>query len=193
MQEQIKARKNKQAQEETRLRVVDYLRKGLGTQKAAAEIFSVTEKAVNKIWGRYKQEGKRGLYSKNRGARSGKKINGKQAGRGYAPKGETPVVKSTGQRFSLNMVSAISNKGHLQFMVIEKFNGEVFTDFLKRMIRYSKEKIFLITDGHPAHKTRKLLAWLEDNKNRVEVFFIPPYRIECAGIFEPGCKDQHHR
>lgn len=101
-----------------------------------------------------------------------------QAGRSYAPKGETPVVRATGQRFSLNMISAISNKGHLQFMIIEKFNGEVFINFLKRMIRYSKEKIFFITDGHPAHKTKKLKAWLEENKQRIEVFFIPPYSPE---------------
>lgn len=101
-----------------------------------------------------------------------------QAGKSYAPKGKTPVIKSTGQRFSLNMISAISNKGHLQFMIIEKFNGDVFIDFLRRMIRYSKEKIFFITDGHPAHKTKKLNEWLEENKKRIEVFFIPPYSPE---------------
>ena len=101
-----------------------------------------------------------------------------QAGRSYAPKGKTPVVKSTGQRFSLNMISAISNKGHLQFMLIERFNGEVFIGFLKRMIRYSKQKIFFVTDGHPAHKTKKLKAWLEENNSRIEVFFIPPYSPE---------------
>lgn len=101
-----------------------------------------------------------------------------QAGRSYAPKGETPVVKATGKRFSLNMISAISNKGHLQFMIIERFNGSVFLDFLKRMIRYSKEKIFFVTDGHPAHKTKMLKAWLEGNKDKIEVFFIPPYSPE---------------
>jgi transposase len=101
-----------------------------------------------------------------------------QAGKSYAPTGQTPVVKSTGQRFSLNMISAISNKGHLQFMVIDRFNGDVFIDFLKRMIRYSREKIFFVTDGHPAHKTKKLKAWIEENKARVEVFFIPPYSPE---------------
>lgn len=101
-----------------------------------------------------------------------------QAGRSYAPKGETPVIKATGKRFSLNMISAISNKGHLQFMIIERFNGGVFIDFLKRMVRYSREKIFFITDGHPAHKTKKLKAWLGENEDRIEVFFIPPYSPE---------------
>ncbi|MBS0028223.1 IS630 family transposase [Chitinophaga sp. 22321] len=101
-----------------------------------------------------------------------------QAGRSYAPKGQTPVIKAMGQRFSLNMISAISNKGYLQFMIIDKFNGDVFMDFLKRMIRYSRQKLFFITDGHPAHKTKKVKAWLEENKDRIEVFFIPPYSPE---------------
>jgi transposase len=63
-------------------------------------------------------------------------------------------------------------------MIIDRFNGEVFIDFLKRMIRYSREKTVFITDGHPAHKTKKLKVWLEENKSRIEMFFIPPYSPE---------------
>jgi transposase len=102
-----------------------------------------------------------------------------QAGRSYAPAGETPVIKKTGQRFSLNMISAISNRGHLQFMIMDgRFNSEVFQTFLKRMVKYSKQKIYFITDGHPAHKTKKLNEWLAQNKKRIEVFFLPPYSPE---------------
>ena len=102
-----------------------------------------------------------------------------QAGRSYAPKGQTPIIKKTGQRFSLNMISAISNRGYLLFMIIDgSFNSEVFQIFLKRMIKYSRQKIFLITDGHPAHKTKRLNEWLEENKSRIEVFFLPPYSPE---------------
>ena len=102
-----------------------------------------------------------------------------QAGRSYAPAGETPVIKRTGQRFSLNMISAISNRGHLQFMIIDgRFNSEVFETFLKRMIKYSHRKIYFVTDGHPAHKTKKLNVWLAANKKRIEVFFLPPYSPE---------------
>jgi transposase len=102
-----------------------------------------------------------------------------QAGRSYAPAGQTPVIKKTGQRFSLNMISAISNRGHLQFMIIDgRFNSEVFETFLKQMIKYAREKIYFVTDGHPAHKTKKLNEWLAQNKNRIEVFFLPPYSPE---------------
>jgi len=102
-----------------------------------------------------------------------------QAGRSYAPKGNTPVVKRTGQRFSLNMISAISNRGHLQFMIIDgRFNSEVFQTFLQQMIKYSRKKIYFVTDGHPAHKTKKLQEWLAENRDRIEIFFLPPYSPE---------------
>lgn len=102
-----------------------------------------------------------------------------QAGKSYAPKGKTPIIKATGKRFTVNMISAISNRGHLRFMLMEKgFNSEVFKIFLKQMIKYGKRKIFFITDNHPAHKTIKLYQWLEEQKDRIEVFFIPPYSPE---------------
>mgnify|MGYP001558769358 CR=1 FL=1 len=73
---------------------------------------------------------------------------------------------------SLNMISAISNKGHLQFMILEgRFNGEVFETYLKQLIKYRRQKIFFVTDGHPAHKTKKIKEWLEENKDRIEGTF----------------------
>ena len=77
------------------------------------------------------------------------------------------------------MISAISNKGYLQFMVLDgRFNGEVFKTFIKQMIKYSREKIYFVTDGHPAHKTKMLNEWLTENKNKIEVFFLAPYSSE---------------
>ena len=102
-----------------------------------------------------------------------------QAGKSYAPKGKTPVIKKTGQRFSLNMISAISNKGHVEFMILDgTFNGSVFLEFLAQLIKYKQQKIFLVVDGHSAHKTKVVNAWLEENKSRIEIFFLPPYSPE---------------
>ena len=102
-----------------------------------------------------------------------------QAGKSYAPKGETPVIKKTGQRFSLNMVSAISNKGHVEFMILDgTFNGGVFLEFLTRLIKNKQQKIFLVVDGHSAHKTKIVKAWLAEYADRIEIFFLPPYSPE---------------
>jgi transposase len=98
------------------------------------------------------------------------------AGRTYAPKGKTPVVMATGQRFSCNMISAITNKGHLLFMVYHRrFTSAVFLEFLKRMVRQVKTKIFLVADGHPTHRSRAVREWLEANSDRIRLFFLPAY------------------
>ncbi|MGB0881193.1 MAG: helix-turn-helix domain-containing protein [Polaribacter sp.] len=79
METKIKKRKNKFAQEETRFRVADYLRKKLGTQKQASVVFGVTERTINNIWAKYKQGGKRALRNKKRGSSQGKKLKKDQA------------------------------------------------------------------------------------------------------------------
>jgi transposase len=102
-----------------------------------------------------------------------------QAGRSYAPIGQTPVIRKTGQRFSINMISALSNKGHLEFMVMEgSFNSEVFIEFLQRMVKYKQQKIYLIVDGHPAHKTNKVKEWLTHNNDKMQLYYLPPYSPE---------------
>jgi len=285
MKTKIKKRKNKQAQEETRFRVADYLRNKRGTQKQASIVFDITERSVNNIWAQYKKGGKRSLYSKKRGVSEGKKLkkdqafqvrrlirdkmpeqlklafglwtreavqqlisrrygielsrwqvgrylkswgytpqkpikkafeqkpesvkkwldeeypaikkqakkekaviyfgdetgckSSHQAGRSYAPKGQTPIIMRTGKRFTVNMISAISNRGHLEFMLMKAgFNSEVFVLFLEQLIKYKRQKIFFITDNHPSHKTKKLMEWMETNKEKIEIFFIPPYSPE---------------
>lgn len=45
-----------------------------------------------------------------------------QAGRSYSPRGQTPVIPGTGQRFGCQMISSITNRGQLRFMV---FSGAV--------------------------------------------------------------------
>ncbi len=101
-----------------------------------------------------------------------------QAGRSYSPKGKTPVIKSTGTRFKANMISAISNRGLLKFMIFDRFNSQVFIKFLSRMIERTDRKVILIVDGHPAHKTHAVREWLEKHKEKIELFFLPGYSPE---------------
>lgn len=105
--------------------------------------------------------------------------SGQQTGAGYLPAGETRAIKKTDQDFSLNMISAISNRNHLQFMMLDgRFTGEVFQTFIQQMIKHSKQKIFFVTDGHTAHKNRKLNEWLAQRSKRVEVIFLPSYNSD---------------
>lgn len=105
-------------------------------------------------------------------------------GRSYAPRGKTPVINATGQRFGCNMISAISNLGQLWFMVFAgRLDAKLFIEFLARLLRVSKDrKLFLIVDSHPAHKAAKVKRWLGEKpgerSNRLELFFLPGYSPE---------------
>lgn len=99
-----------------------------------------------------------------------------QAGRSYGRRGVTPVIPGTGKRFRANMMSSITNRGHLCFMVFEEtFNAAVFIRFCRRLLRQRRRRIFLILDGHTAHRSAAAREWLQANRRRIRVFFLPGY------------------
>jgi transposase len=102
-----------------------------------------------------------------------------QAGTTYAPKGKTPVLPRTGQRFGLNLVSAITNRGEMVFVVVEgSFNGEAFIGFLQKLLRSVRQKVFLIADSHPVHVQKQVSAWLQEHQKKIEMILLPTYSPE---------------
>lgn len=100
-------------------------------------------------------------------------------GKTWAKRGETPVVRVTGHRFRLNMISAVSPRGELRFMTTRKgVSARVFIEFLKRLLLGARKKIFLVVDGHPSHRARMTKAFVESTKGRLKLFFLPPYSPE---------------
>ena len=100
-------------------------------------------------------------------------------GRSYGLKGQTPVILATGQRFGCNMISAITNQGRLNFMVFkERFTAQVFLEFLRRLLRQSARRIYLIIDRHPVHRSRRVLNWVKENEARMRLVFLPSYSPE---------------
>jgi len=99
------------------------------------------------------------------------------AGRTWGKKGETPIVLSTGKRHGMSMISAITSRGHLRFMIIEdgSVNADAFVEFIKRLLVGTKRKIFLIVDGGPAHRAKKTKAFVESLRGKLRLFFLPPY------------------
>ena len=101
------------------------------------------------------------------------------SGTTWAIKGETPVVKTTGARFSLNMISAITSKGKMKFMTHSgKVDASVFCEFLKRLMHNITKKIFLILDGHPVHRSSKVKKLMQSMDGRLRLFYLPPYSPE---------------
>lgn len=102
------------------------------------------------------------------------------AGRSWSPVGKTPVIEGTGQRFGTNVISAISNKGHLQFSVFkQRFTTPVLIDFLGRLVRQADgQKVILILDGHPVHRAKKVREWVAAHADQIELQFLPGYSPE---------------
>ena len=99
-----------------------------------------------------------------------------QTGTSYGRRGRTPVIPGTGQRFRCNVMSTITNRGHLAFMVFkERFTAAVCLRFLRRLVRQARRNVFLIVDRHPVHRSAKVKRWLAANHKKIALFFLPGY------------------
>src|SRR6201988_4988765 len=99
------------------------------------------------------------------------------SGRTWGKKGETPVVETTGARHRMSLISAITSRGHMRFMIKEKggVNAAVFIEFLKRLMIGSRNKIFLIVDRGPAHVAKKTKAFVAGLGGKLRLFYLPAY------------------
>jgi len=99
------------------------------------------------------------------------------AGRTWGKKGETPVVLSTGARYRMSLISAVTSRGHMRFMIKETggVNADVFIEFLRRLLIGSKNRIFVIVDRGPAHVAKKTKAFVASLGGRLRLFYLPPY------------------
>jgi hypothetical protein len=99
-----------------------------------------------------------------------------QTGTSYGRKGQTPVIPGTGQRFRCNVLSTVTNRGQLAFMVFkEGLRVPVFLRFLARLLRHSPTAVFLIVDRHPVHRAKAVQRWLATHAARIRLFFLPAY------------------
>ncbi|MBN1190271.1 MAG: transposase, partial [Dehalococcoidales bacterium] len=77
---------------------------------------------------------------------------------------------------STSMISAITNEGLLRFMVYQGgLKAGTFISFLRRLIKDTERKIFMIVDNLRVHHAVKVVDWLETHKENIEIFFLPPY------------------
>lgn len=154
-------------------------RQGLTPQKPLRRAYERDEEAV-KMWEK-KEYPKIQKEAKKRGAeifwldeaaiRSDDPLQ-----RTWGRKGETPIVKTSGQRQSINAISALSNKGGFWYhLYTGKFNADKFIDCLKDFMKYRKKPVFMIMDGHPVHKARKVKEYIDSLEGKLKIFLLPPY------------------
>jgi transposase len=102
------------------------------------------------------------------------------AGTTWAPVGQTPTVHTTGARFRLNMMSAISAKGALRFALLAgTLTAAGFIDFLKRLLhdaeRTGTGPVFCIVDNHPAHRAKAVDRYVDSTHGALRLYRLPAY------------------
>ena len=101
--------------------------------------------------------------------------------KGYAKKGSKikPILTHPAQKFKINMISAITNTGKTMFSLYdESINVDRFIDFLQKVIDSSKKKIFMIVDNLRVHHAKLVTKWVEEHKDQIALFYLPPYSPE---------------
>jgi transposase len=101
-------------------------------------------------------------------------------GRSFAPRGETPVLPRPAARFSQSMISGLTNRGTLRFMVYGgALTAAIFLAFLRRLVKGAAgRKLFVVVDNLRVHRARAVTAWVRANPQRIELFYLPPHAPE---------------
>lgn len=163
--------------------VGEYLKRwGFTPQKPAKRAYEQNPKAVNtwleekypSIVRQAKTEGAEIHWCDETGVR-----NDESSGRGYAPKGKTPIMRLNANRKSISMISSITNQGKLRFMVYkDAMNADLFIKFMGRLIKDAGRKVFLVVDNLRTHHSKLVKEWLGAHKEEIEVFYLPSYSPE---------------
>lgn len=101
-----------------------------------------------------------------------------RSGTTWVPKGKTPIVRATGERFSPNMTSRVSAPGGFRFMVVRRCVGAtVFIVFLERVMSAQRRPIYLIIDGQTSNRANKVKIHVESLDGKPPLFLLPPHSL----------------
>jgi len=93
--------------------------------------------------------------------------------------GETPVVRDSGGRFGLKLISAVTPSGEMRFSFInENMNSGKFIQFLKKLRSDAGRPIIVITDNARYHHSKETQAFIEEQADSIVMAFLPAYSPE---------------
>jgi len=107
-------------------------------------------------------------------------VNTDARGRGFAPKGQTPIARVVGgTRQKLSMISTVTNQGKTCWEIIDgNFNHQRLIEFLKALIKQAGRKVFLVLDNPGVHHCKPVKLWVAEHGNQIAVFYLPSYAPE---------------
>jgi len=100
-------------------------------------------------------------------------------GRTWGLRGQTPEVPTSGRRQSVSAISAVNARGAFWYEIYTtRLNAQGFIALLGHFMRRRAGKVFLILDGHPAHRAKVVAQYVQSFKGRLELHFLPGYAPE---------------
>ena len=109
-------------------------------------------------------------------------VNTDVRGRGYAPRGDTPVAYVVGgTRQKLSMISTVTNQGKTSWMILDgNFNHVRLIEFFETLTRHRQagRKVFLVLDNLGVDHCAPVKKWLAEHTEPIEVFYLPSYSPE---------------
>ena len=97
-------------------------------------------------------------------------------GRTWGKRGQTPVVATSGQRQAVSAISAVTARGAFWFDVYtDRLNAGPFVALLKQFLRWRRRPVLLILDRHPAHVAKLVATFVQSQRGRLELHFLPGY------------------
>jgi transposase len=97
-------------------------------------------------------------------------------GRTWGRKGQTPVVATSGQRQAVSAISAVTARGAFWYDVYtDRLNARHFVALLTKFLRRRRRSVLLILDRHPAHVAKHVATFVQAQRGRLELHFLPGY------------------
>lgn len=101
-------------------------------------------------------------------------------------KGKQRIIPTYGKHQGVKLLGTLNYEtGEIFCIESTKYDAKVFLDFLKKVIeKYPAGKTVMILDNARIHHAKLIQPFLEQNKNKIELVFLPPYSpdlnlIEC--------------
>jgi transposase len=89
---------------------------------------------------------------------------------------QSGVISCISQALRRRVISAMTNRGQLRFMVSKNYSQPgAFLEFLRRLVLQSPGKLFLIASDQPVHIAERIKGWAEENTDRIRLYFLPIY------------------
>ena len=99
----------------------------------------------------------------------------------YTATGNASLRDATAADSPLRLTSAVNGKGQARWKThVGVLTAGDLIDFLRRLVRISARKVFLVLRGTPALRAPAVQVWLVEHVDEIEVFCRPVEGAQCA-------------